>query len=304
MFGSIEATGKTTRARAIRWAALGVALAAAAACSDKTSRGAADSSLSRDLALANAQTSQQPTFQDTATAPAPAPASRSQPPEERAPRRARAARRPEPQPQPRTVDVSPPPRTQPQPPPSMPAPAPATLPAAAPARGEIGSGSVFALTNGTKVCTSNVPGDKIVATLNEAVTGSSGAVIPAGSTVVLEVASTAQGENGSEPRIALRVRSVVVNDKTYSVAGDVTPLAPLDKTKIADGGTDKTKVIGGAIAGAIIGQIIGHNTKGTVIGAAAGAATGAAVGHTGEQWAACLPAGAPLRLTLSSPIQM
>ena len=79
-----------------------------------------------------------------------------------------------------------------------------------------------------------------------------------------------------------------MNDKTYSVAGDVTPLAPLEKTKIADGDErDKKKVIGGAIAGAILGQMIGHNTKGTVIGAAAGAATGAAVGHNGEQWAAC-----------------
>ena len=186
----------------------------------------------------------------------------------------------------------------------MPAPTPAQMPAATPARGEIGSGSTFALTNGTKVCTSNVPGDKIVATLNESVTGSNGAVIPSGSTVVLEVASVTPGENGSDPKIALRVRSVVVSDKTYSVAGDVTPLAPLDKTKIADGGTDKTKVVGGAIAGAILGQMIGHNTKGTLIGAAAGAATGAAVGQKGEQWAACLPAGAPLRLTLSSPIVM
>ena len=71
----------------------------------------------------------------------------------------------------------------------MPAPAPATVPAAtpAPARGEIGSGATFALTNGTKVCTSNQPGDKIVATLNESVTGSNGAVIPSGSTVVLDV---------------------------------------------------------------------------------------------------------------------
>jgi hypothetical protein len=301
--------GSTTAARwvnpSMRWTVIGVALAACAACSDResTSRAAADSSLSRDLSLANAQTSAAPQLQDTATAPAPAPASRAQREDRPAPVRTHTARRPQVEQPPQQSHAAPP---SVQPTPVMPAPTPAQMPAAtpAPARGEIGSGSTFALTNGSKVCTSNVPGDKIVATLNESVTGSNGAVIPSGSTVVLEVASTTPGENGNDPKIALRVKSVVVNDKTYSVSGDVTPLAPLDKTKIADGGTDKTKVVGGAIAGAILGQMIGHNTKGTLIGAAAGAATGAAVGHNAEQWAACLPAGAPLRLTLSSPIVM
>jgi len=294
------------RSSSMRWAAMALALGVSAACSnrDSSARAAADSSLSRDLALANAQTPAAPTFQDTATTPAPAPASRAQREDRPAPVRTRTARRPQVEPPPQQSRATPSPVVQP--PPSMPAPTPAPLPAAAPApaRGEIGSGATFALTNGTKVCTSNVPGDKIVATLNESVTGSNGAVIPSGSTVVLEVASVTQGDNGAEPRIALRVKNVVVSDKTYSVSGDVTPLAPLDKTKIADGGTDKTKVVGGAIAGAILGQMIGHNTKGTLIGAAAGAATGAAVGQKGEQWAACLPAGAPLRLTLSSPIVM
>jgi hypothetical protein len=299
MFGSLDAA----RGSSMRWAVVGLVLGLCAACSDKdaNSRAAADSALARDLALANAQTSATPAFHDTATAPAPEPASRAPQREERpAPVRTHTARRPEVQPPTQQSHAAPPPSVQP--PPSMPAPTPAAIPA--PARGEIGSGSTFALTNGTKVCTSNVPGDKIVATLNESVTGSNGAVIPSGSTVVLEVASVTPGENGQDPKIAFRVKSVVVNDKTYSVSGDVTPLAPLDKTKVADGGTDKTKVIGGAIAGAIIGQMIGHNTKGTVIGAAAGAATGAAVGHNSEQWAACLPAGAPMRLTLASPIVM
>ncbi len=83
-----------------------------------------------------------------------------------------------------------------------------------------------------------------------------------------------------------------MNDKTYTVAGDVTPLAPLDKTKVADGdpNADKKKVIGGAIAGAILGQMIGHNTKGTLIGAAAGAAAGAAVAH-GRREVGSLSAG-------------
>jgi YMGG-like Gly-zipper len=302
MFGSTVAA----RGSSMRWAVIGLALGVCAACSDKesASRAGADSSLARDLALANAQTAASPQLQDTATAPAPAPASHAQREDRPAPVRTHTARRPEVQQPPQQTHAAAPPSVQP--PPSIPSPAPANIPATtpAPARGEIGSGANFALTNGTKVCTSNQPGDKIVATLNESVTGSNGALIPSGSTVVLEVASVTPGDNGADPKIALRVKSVVVNDKTYSVSGDVTPLAPLDKTKVADGGTDKTKVVGGAIAGAILGQMIGHNTKGTLIGAAAGAATGAAVGQKSDQYAACLPAGAPLRLTLSSPILM
>ncbi len=152
-----------------------------------------------------------------------------------------------------------------------------------------------------------MPGDKLVATTTTAVTGSNGAVIPAGSNVVLEVAAVSPGQDAQSAKLLLRVRSVVVGDKTYTVDGDVTLLAPLDKSKVQTGDPNdgKKKVIGGAIAGAILGQLIGHNTKGTVIGAAAGAATGAAVskaGSSGEQWQACLPQGAPMRLTLNSPL--
>jgi hypothetical protein len=178
-----------------------------------------------------------------------------------------------------------------------------TAPAAAPS--EIGAGVNFGLTSGSKVCSNtNLPGDKLVATLTETVTGSNGAVIPAGSTVVLEVTSVTGGENAESAQVGFRVRSVVVNDKTYHVDATVTPMAPLEKSKVADGdpNADKKKVIGGAIAGAILGQMIGHNTKGTVIGAAAGAAAGAAVAKSGEKWQACLPAGAPLRLTLNAPL--
>ena len=96
-----------------------------------------------------------------------------------------------------------------------------------------------------------------------------------------------------------------MNDKTYYVAGDVIAAGATRQDEgRRRGNADKKKVVGGAIAGAILGQMIGHNTKGTLIGAAAGAAAGAAVGQNGEKWEACLPAGAPLRLTLSSPLVM
>jgi hypothetical protein len=304
-------------ARGIRLRASFVAvLLLAAACADKSRSGpGTDSALARDLALANQQTAQ-PTFQDTAVAPAPTPASiaKNNPP---TPARARVGHEPN-KPkveQPRRVAQAP--TTQPTPTVQIPAPAPAPTPAPAapaapaaapgPARGEIGTGTGVGLTSGTKVCTStNLPGDKLVATVNEPITGSNGAVIPAGSAVVLEVASVSKGDDANGPQITFRVRSVVVNDKTYTVAANVVPLGAFDKTKVAgtDPNAEKKKVIGGAIAGAILGQILGHDTKGTVIGAAAGAAGGAVLAKRGEQWEACLPAGSAMRLTLSAPIVM
>jgi hypothetical protein len=286
-----------------------IAFGAAAACGrDKArDRAAADSVLARDLALAGQQTAVQPSFQDTSVAPTPepAPAKQQQRVVERqpAPRRAPAEIPRRQAPPPRPVAQTPPP--QPAPINALPAPAAAPLSAPAGPPSEIGAGVNFGLTSGSKVCSNtNLPGDKLVATLNETVTGSNGAVIPAGSTVVLEVTSVTPGENAESAQVGFRVRSVVVNDKTYHVEATVTPMAPLEKSKVADGdpNADKKKVIGGAIAGAILGQMIGHNTKGTVIGAAAGAAAGAAVAKSGEKWQACLPAGAPLRLTLNAPL--
>jgi hypothetical protein len=289
-------------ARSARAWSIGLILLLAAACTDKAAkaRAVADSDLARDLALAGTQTAApQATFQDTSVAPAPTPASHvnQEPP---APVRTHTSHKPRME-TPTVVRQSPPPPT-PTPTISVPAPTAAPLPAPEPAHAEIGAGTGVGMTGGSKVCTNSLPGDKMVATVNSAVTGSNGAVIPAGSAVVLEVASVNQSQNG-DPQIAFRVKAVVINDKTYPVDGDVTTATPLEKSQVSDG-SDRNKVIGGAIAGALIGQIIGHNTKGTLIGAAAGAATGAAVAKAHQSTIGCLPSGAQMKLTINSPIVM
>jgi len=278
---------------------LGIALASAAACADKAKETAnADSALAADLALASAQTAQ-PTFQDTAVAPAPAKAAEAPKREAPAPVRTRTA--PQPKRQEQIVQA---PAPQPQPPAIVPqSVAPAPTPA--PARGEIAMGSAGSLTTGTKVCTSsNLAGDKIVATLDTPLSGSHGTEIPAGSTVVIELAKLQSGDKAENAQMTFRVRSIVVNDKTYNVVAEVTPAGNLDRQKVqnADPNAEKKKVAGGAIAGAILGQIIGHNAKGTIIGAAAGAAAGAAVSKSQEKWEACLPAGAHLTLKLTEAL--
>jgi hypothetical protein len=183
--------------------------------------------------------------------------------------------------------------------PAVPAPTPAVL------TGEVASGSTAGLTSGSKMCaSSSQPGDKLVATLNAPLVGTNGKTIPTGSTVVLELVKASSGQTADATTLTFHVRSIVVNDKTYSVDADVVPTSALEKTKVSDGdNSDAKKVAGGAIAGAILGQIIGHSTKGTLIGAAAGAAAGAAVAKgTGQKWDACLPNGGQLQLKLNAPL--
>jgi hypothetical protein len=287
-----------TRKASFRAALVGSALIVAAACSkDGADKAQTDSSLARDLALASAQPAQ-PTFQDTAIAPEPVQAGRAQKPPE--PVRTRVATRPT-TPRPRVTEQpsAPPPQRVETPRPAPVAIAPAPAPVAS-----IASGTGMGLTSGSKICTTALPGEKFVATLNNEVTGANGAMLPTGATAVIEVASASGTDENAT--INFRVRAIVVGDKSYPVDAEVQPEASLVRTKVqgADPNADKKKVIGGAIVGGLLGQLIGHNTKGTVIGAAAGAATGAAVAKATEKYESCLPAGAQFRVTLNSPLVM
>lgn len=158
------------------------------------------------------------------------------------------------------------------------------------------------MTTNAKVCAASaLAGDKYTATVSEPTVGSNGAVIPAGATVVIEVASVDRADPIEQSRIQFRVRSLDVNGSSRSVDGTVATLGPLEKVQVASG-NDRKKVIGGAVAGAVLGRIFGGNTKSTVIGAAAGAAAGTAAAHATRSSDACLPVGSALRLTLSREI--
>ena len=261
-----------------------------AACSDHKRAGASDSDLTRDLQLAG-QIAAQPTFQDTALSSTAAPVRASALAKTPTPARTATRRERSMSPAQPPLDVTPRPQSS------------APIPSPAPSR-EIGAGTGLTMTSGGRVCTeTNRPGDKIVATVDSPISGTNGALIPAGSKVVLEIASVTPGD---QAQISFRVRALYVNDSSYSIAGSVSPSTPLERVKVQnpDANADKKKVIGGAIAGAILGQIIGHNTKGTVIGAATGAAAGAVAAKATEKYEACLPAGASLHMTLAQALAM
>ena len=278
--------------------ALLAAATMAAGCRDRAPA-PPDSALAQDLAMAQRSGDAGPSVFNDAPLGGSAPAPRPQPPRANAP-----APRPSPRPTPRRQ--SPPTRT-PVPAPQQPvaqAPAPAQAPAAAPApaQGVIGSGSRVSMNSNARVCTADLlVGDKFTATVSSGTVGSNGAAIPAGSTVVLEVASVDRTDPIESSRITFRVRSVDVNGEPQPVAGDVAVLAPMDKVQ-SSSGNDRNKVIGGAVAGAVLGKIFGKSTKATVIGAAAGAAAGTAAARNSQNSDACLPEGSPMRLTITRDI--
>ena len=174
-----------------------------------------------------------------------------------------------------------------------------------PSLGTIGAGTEITLAAGERICTNtHKPGDKFTATVSEAVMGSDGAMIPAGSRAVVQVTSVDQSENVNDPaRIGLVVQQIVIDGKAYPVDATITS-ANVEQVRTASKGSDAKKVIGGAVAGAILGQVLGKDTKSTVIGAATGAAAGTAIAMGTGDHAGCIPSGGAIAIKLNSPAKV
>jgi len=96
-------------------------------------------------------------------------------------------------------------------------------------------------------------------------------VIPKGSEVKLSVSSVqASGRLSTPAKLYLRLRSVTVKGKTYTVATNSA-----GRTEKGKGKRDAGFIGGGAAGGAAIGALAGGG-KGAAIGAAAGAGAGTA----------------------------
>ena len=219
---------------------------------------AQDSALNRDLQMATADSTAQPQLKDVPPAAAPAPSTPTTTPRPRNPAPSRPTTRP----------------TTP-----APTPAPPTRTASgntvtpgektgAGAVGMIESGATLTLASSDKVCTNtNKVGDRMTATLSESVTGTNGAVIPAGATAVLEITKLKRSENANDQiEMGFAVRTISFGGNTYNVDADVQSAA-VDRVRNSTKGNDAKKVAGGAVLGAVIGQVIGKDAKGTVIGA-------------------------------------
>jgi len=284
--------------------ALAVALAfSVAACRDKKSEDvlAQDSSLTKDLALANNDSLARPQLKDVpaqGSAPAAVPT--------------RVARTPSEILTPRGPVRRAPARQLPRPTSASSAPTSVNASgnsvttnesATGSVMGTVSSGSEIGLYAGQRICTNtNSVGDRFTASVAEAVQGSNGVSIPAGATVVLEITALKRSTNPNDNiELEMVPLSVGFNGKTYPVSSSVT-YAQVDKVREGSRGDDVRKVATGAAIGAIAGQIFGHRTKSTVIGAATGAAAGAIAATVTTKVDGCIPSGGRITLRLNQAV--
>jgi len=169
--------------------------------------------------------------------------------------------------------------------------------------GVVSVGSELPLESGQRICTNtNAVGDRFTARLAGPVMGANGAVIPAGATAMVEISSLQKSrKEGEEIQIGLRVESVTFDGRTYHVTTETT-YAQVEKVRGESRGDDIKKVATGAAIGAVLGQIFGGKTKSTVIGAAGGAAAGAVIANRNADFEGCVPDGGRITVRLTAPL--
>jgi len=295
-------SGKVSRL--LMAAAMTLALGSSA-CSEKKNQDtlAQDTSLNRDLQMANADTTAQPALKDVpagTVAPAPVrpmpatPTPRPAPPRRSTGTVVRTPTRAAPAPAPRVSTTSS-------------GNTVTRTPGAGAERafGTVSAGSSLNLASNSRVCTNtNHVGERFTATVSEPVEGSNGARIPAGATANIEITELKRSENANDNVVmGFRVVSVSFGGKTYPVSA-TTNYARVEKIRNEPKNKDVQKVVGGAAVGAIIGSVLGKSTKGAVIGAATGAAAGTAAAAATANFEGCVPSGGRITISLDSPLQV
>ncbi|MCZ8203843.1 hypothetical protein [Gemmatimonas sp.] len=266
---------------------------------------ATDSSLARDLTLAASATStvaigDTAVSSPTLSGPAPVTASASSP--QRAPAPAAAPPRPVPQPLP-----------QPKPPAGAPAPAAAEpspvdsgrvadTPAPAGRGRTLAAGTELSGVTREAICTMTYRrGDRLVVSLGREVTAPDGVTLMAGTPVLVEVTQV-DSLNGE---VQFRLRGLQLNGEFIPAEGSVRVTASsVTDRQVSTGGSDKGKVITGAIIGGIMGRVMGGGTRGAIIGAAGGAAAGTVMAARARTTERCLAPGATLTATLSASVSL
>jgi len=269
-----------------RITAASLAFVALAACSKSDSNNADslknDSALAANLALANKDTAK-PQLADTATGGGMTKAATGT----------------------KTKTTSGTKKTAPAPTKTAPATKTEPKPAApaAPTSGMVSAGTTIALASSVKVCTNtNQVNDNFTAVTTEAISGSNGVSIPAGSTVNFTITELKRSENANDPvKVGLRVNSIVINGKTHPVEASIES-ADVQKVRDEPKSKDAQKVAIGAAAGAIAGRVLGKSTKATVIGGAAGAAAGAATAAATANYQGCINQGNRIVVKLDAPL--
>jgi glycine zipper 2TM protein len=162
------------------------------------------------------------------------------------------------------------------------------------------AGTTIALRSDGRVCgTTHKVGSPVTGTVTSPVTGTNGVAIPAGASASLSVVGAPRAGTPME----FSLNSISFGGQTYPVAGTAVA-SRVDRVRIGSASKDAQKVAGGAVVGAVAGQVLGKDTKSTVIGAAVGAAAGAAAANASARYDVCVPAGAPIQVTLRDALNL
>jgi len=146
------------------------------------------------------------------------------------------------------------------------------LPALAQAGGAVPLGARISVVTDQSVSSKTAKvGQTITGSVAQDVTSDGKVVIPKGAPVKLTVSSVqASGRLSTPAKLYLRLRTVTVGGKTYTIA-----TSSAGRTLGGKGKRDAGFIGGGAAGGAVIGALAGGG-KGAAIGAAAGAGAGTA----------------------------
>jgi hypothetical protein len=162
----------------------------------------------------------------------------------------------------------------------------------------IPAGTAITVTIDQSISSKNAQaGQGVVATVAHDVTVDGKVVIPRGSHAKLVVSSVqASGRLSTPAKLYLRLKSVEVHGKTYTIATSSS-----GKTMGGKGKRDAGFIGGGAGAGALIGGLAGGG-KGAAIGAVAGAGAGTAGAAATGKKEVEFPAETRLSFTTRAPV--
>ncbi len=146
----------------------------------------------------------------------------------------------------------------------------------------------------------NKVGDTVTATIARDVKDNAGRiVVPAGSTVTLQLTAIKESENkrDSTGTLTLKPTSVSINGRSYPISATIQHVdTRLEGRKTNVG--DIAKPAGGAAVGAVVGRVLGGSSKGAIIGGVIGGAVGAQRAVETKDRDVVLPEGTTVNMVL------
>src|SRR5437667_12754681 len=172
------------------------------------------------------------------------------------------------------------------------------VPALAEAGGTVPAGAKISVVTDQSVSSKTAKaGETVTGSVAQDVTSEGKVIIPKGSPVKLAVSSVqASGRLSTPAKLYLRLRTVTVGGKTYTMA-----TSSAGKTLGGKGKRDAGFIGGGAAGGAVIGALA-VGGRGAAIGSAAGAGAGTAGGAATGKKDIEFPAETKLAFTVRAPV--